>query len=130
MEPVLKPLPPQSHAAAQPGVILWFKSYCWVLCFLYLLVSAASLMFFLGDPEELEMSRSGAIAMGVIFLVMGLGLFVLSALPLVVRPKPWVWTFDLIVICIGMTSACFVPLCIPLLIFWLKPETKAWFARE
>jgi hypothetical protein len=28
---------------------------------------------------------------------------------------------------LGMTSACTLPICIPLLIFWLKPETKAFF---
>jgi hypothetical protein len=28
-----------------------------------------------------------------------------------------------------MTSACFLPFCIPLLIFWLKPEAKHYFGR-
>jgi hypothetical protein len=31
---------------------------------------------------------------------------------------------------IGMTSCCFLPFLIPLLIYWLKPETKAYFGRN
>ena len=42
----------------------------------------------------------------------------------------WLWIYDLIIICLGMTSACFWPAVIPLLIFWLKPETKRHFGRR
>jgi hypothetical protein len=28
-----------------------------------------------------------------------------------------------------MTSACFLPACIPLLIYWIKPDVKAYFGR-
>jgi len=48
---------------------------------------------------------------------------------LFLRPKPWVWIYDLVIICMGMTSACFLPAAIPLLIYWLKPEVKAHFGR-
>ena len=113
----------------RPPVIKWFRFYCWVLCVMYLAVAAFSLMFFLADPVELEMSRMAALVMGVCVLLMGLGLLVASLLPLVLRPRPWLWTYDLVIICLGMTSACFLPACIPLLIFWLKPETKSYFGK-
>jgi hypothetical protein len=35
-----------------------------------------------------------------------------------------------VIICLGMTSACFLPVCIPLLIFWIKPETKLYFGIQ
>ena len=54
----------------------------------------------------------------------------LFARQVVVRPRPWVWTYDLVVICFGFTSACFFPFCIPLLIFWLKPPVKEWFGKK
>jgi hypothetical protein len=28
-----------------------------------------------------------------------------------------------------MTSVCCIPACVPLLIYWIKPETKAYFGR-
>ena len=96
---------------------------------MYLAVAASSLMFFLADPVTLEMSRLGALVMGSVLLLMGLGLLVASLLPLVLRPRPWLWTYDLVIICLGMTSACFLPACIPLLIFWLKPGMKSYFGK-
>jgi len=96
---------------------------------MYLAVAAFSLVFFLADPVELEMSPMAALVMGIGILLMGLGLLVASLLPLVLRPRPWLWTYDLVIICLGMTSACFLPACIPLLIFWLKPETKSYFGK-
>jgi MFS family permease len=96
---------------------------------MYLAVAASSLLFFLADPVELEMSRMAALMIGISLLLMGLGLLVASLLPLVLSPRPWLWTYALFVICLGMTSACFLPACIPLLIFWLKPETKSYFGK-
>ncbi|MGB7159266.1 MAG: hypothetical protein WBD40_14450 [Tepidisphaeraceae bacterium] len=43
--------------------------------------------------------------------------------------RPWVWIYDLVLICLGLTSICCMPATIPLLIFWLKPEAKAWFGK-
>lgn len=114
----------------RPKVILWFKVYAAVLAVIYLGLAAASLIFFLGDPAELGTSREGALVIGVLFLLMGLVLFGVFLLPLIVAPMPWLWTYDLVLICIGMTSACFIPACVPLLIFWMKPETKAHFGRQ
>jgi hypothetical protein len=115
---------------AMPPVVRWFRVYCWVLGVIYLAVALFSLWFFLGDPEVLEMTRTAAIVVGAGVLLMGLVLLGASVLPLTLRPRPWLWTYSLVLIGIGMTSACFLPFCIPLLIFWLKPETKSYFARE
>lgn len=113
-----------------PPVVKWFRIYCWVLCVLYLLVALASVPFLVVDPAKLEMSPSGARLMGAALFVMGLGFLAASILPLVLRPRPWLWTYDVVIICLGMTSACFLPACIPLLIFWMKPEVKAYFGAS
>ncbi|HET6407470.1 MAG TPA: hypothetical protein VFG14_06280 [Chthoniobacteraceae bacterium] len=120
---------PLTGAPIPPGVVKWFKVYCGVLCFLYLCVAAASLIFFLVPPEDLDMSVSGARIMGAALLGIGLVLFAVCALPFVVTPRPWVWGYGIGLICLGMTSACFLPACVPLLIFWLKPETKEYFGK-
>jgi hypothetical protein len=41
-----------------------------------------------------------------------------------------VWIYGIVLIALGMTSACFVPACIPLLIYWLKPDAKSYFQPE
>jgi hypothetical protein len=113
----------------QPKVVCWFKVYSTVLGLIYLAVGGLGVFFLLLDPGQLEMPATQARAMGLVFILLGLILAAVFFLPLVLSPRPWVWVYDLVLICIGMTSACFIPACIPLLIFWVKPQTKAWFGR-
>ncbi|MFQ3578264.1 MAG: hypothetical protein SNJ52_04565 [Verrucomicrobiia bacterium] len=113
-----------------PKVLLWFKLYCGFLCLLYLACATSSLFFFFADPSDTEMSVTTARIIGVFFLLTGIVLFVICLIPLILAPRPWLWTFDLVVICLGMTSACCLPACIPLLIFWLKPDTKRYFGKS
>ncbi len=112
-----------------PRVIWWFKIYTGFLCLLYLATAAFSLYFFLSDPADIEMSATEALVLGVLLLIVSIVLFVACLLPLVLKPKPWLWTYNLILICLGMTSACILPACIPLLIFSLKPEAKRYFGK-
>ncbi|MFA5191960.1 MAG: hypothetical protein WC740_14615 [Verrucomicrobiia bacterium] len=121
--------PPLFETPKQPTVVKWFKVYCGVLCFLYLCVAALSLVFFLVSPKELDMSELGACIMAFFLLGSGLVLFGVCLAPFVVTPRPWVWGYGMGLICLGMTSACFVPVCVPLLIFWLKPEAKKYFGQ-
>jgi hypothetical protein len=89
-----------------------------------------SLIFFVIEPEKLEMPPEAAyITGGLLMLSAGL-FFVVCLLPLICRPRPWLWVYDLVVICIGFTSGCFWPICIPLLIFWIKPEVKQYFGKS
>lgn len=120
----------QAPQAAKPKVVFWFQVYCWVLCVMYLAVAAFSMVFFTLPAEEMDMPQPLSYLMGLLFLVMGLVLMLACMLPLLLRPRPWLWTYNLVIICLGMTSACFLPFCIPLLIFWLKPEAKNHFGKE
>jgi hypothetical protein len=113
-----------------PKVLLWFKIYCGLLCCLYLATAAFSLFFFLADPTDMDMSPLAAHITGALLLGVSLPLFGACLLPIVLRPRAWLWTYDLVIICLGMTSACFLPACIPLLIFWLKPEVKQYFGKD
>lgn len=111
----------------KPKVILWFNIYCVVLAIMYLGVMACSLPFFFLDPKEQDLSPAMALLVGFGVLLLGAVLLAASILPLLCAPKRWLWIYDLVLICLGMTSPCFLPFCIPLLIFWLKPETKSYF---
>jgi hypothetical protein len=110
----------------KPTVLVWFKVYCGILAALYLLLI---LIYLLIDSNSLEMEALEAQILGWIFIGISIPLFIVSILPFLLKPKPWVWIYDLVIICIGMTSGCFLPICIPLLIFWIKPETQAYFRR-
>lgn len=112
-----------------PPVIFWFKIYCGVLCLLYLVFAAVAVIFFFVKSEDLEVPVVFTNVMAALYLVLALGLFAVCGLPLVLRPRPWVWIYDLIIIALGVTSPCLLPACIPLIIFWSKPETRSYFGK-
>ncbi|MCP3963234.1 MAG: hypothetical protein GY719_35790 [bacterium] len=112
-----------------PLVVWWFKVYAGILALIYLATAAISLIFFIPDPADLDMSATEANLVGGLILFMGLGLFAVCLAPFIFKPRPWLWVYDLVLICIGFTSICTLPGCIALLIYWIKPETKTYFGR-
>ena len=67
--------------------------------------------------------------LGGIYSCLGFALTIPVIAAFFLPNKPWVWVYHLVMICVGMTG-CTVVFSIPLLIFWLKPEVKAWFGKE
>jgi hypothetical protein len=111
-----------------PPVYKWFVVYCILMALLYLTMALFGVVFLFIEPER-DMSAAEAKLMGVLFIALGLLFSVPYALPLFLPRKSWVWVFGLVLICIGLTSACCLPVCIALLIFWVKPEMKAFYGR-
>ncbi|QIF00154.1 hypothetical protein [Roseimicrobium sp. ORNL1] len=112
-----------------PRVVLWFRVYGWFMVAYSLGIAALSLVFFLMSPEDLDMTRGEAVVLGSILLAMGVIFAVAHVPPLVSAPRPWSWVYSLVIICLGLSS-CAVVACVPLLIFWLKPEVKAYYGKE
>ena len=115
------PVPRASSSTRPETVVGWFKVYAAVLCLCYVGTSVMG-FFFMNDPEERTT--------GIVLIVISIPLLAACALPLLLSPRPWLWTYDLVIICIGMTSACFLPACIPLLIAWMKPDLKSYFGKR
>ena len=118
---------PINYPPERPAVVVWLKVYCGILAFVYLLCALMSLLFFFADPVELEMAPAEAQIIGAVFLILGIVLFVVFLIPIILEPRPWLWIYDLVAICLGLTSVCCFPFSVALLIFWLKPEVKRYF---
>jgi hypothetical protein len=118
-----------SLGAGKPAVWNWYVAYCALLAALYLLVIIMGFVFLVFEPTDRDMSPGEARIMGVIFIVVGLVLFVPFASGPFLPRRPWAWIFGLVLICIGLTSACCLPAAVPLLIYWLKPDNKAYFGK-
>ena len=125
--PTAPPGPETWYPSPTPGVWPWFIVYCVVMAILYLFVAGAGSIFFVIDPAELEMDPVEAKIMGTVYVGIGLMLLVPFALGPFLPRRKWVWVYDLVLICLGMTSCCTLPACIALLIFWIKPETRYFF---
>lgn len=112
-----------------PPAHKWFILYCVLMALVYLLTAMMGIVFMVTEPDQ-EMSAEEATLMGAVILIVGLAFFVPYAIAPFLPRKSWVWVFGLVLICIGLSSACCLPVCIPLLIYWLKPEMKTFYGRD
>jgi len=68
--------------------------------------------------------------MGVLLIAVGLVLAIAYGVAPSLAPAPWVWTYQLVLIAIGLTSPCCLPMSIPLLVGWIRTDTKAFYGRS
>lgn len=109
----------------------WYRVYCAFMILLYTGALIFGIFLALGSisptggysAEELKLT-------GIIYAVISAPLLVGFAVALFLPPKPYNWIVGLVTMTIGMTGCCFVPFLIPLIIYWVKPETKAFFGRN
>lgn len=106
-----------------PAVWPWYIAYAVVMALLYVAVFVLGLFIALaGDDAEAQIQ-------GAIMAVMGLPFAAIFGVAPLLPKKPWTWTYHLVLICLSMTSGCCLVVSVPLVIHWIKPETKAFFGR-
>jgi hypothetical protein len=109
----------------------WYRMLCSAMFLLYSLVAALGVfLLFFADTGISASEQEDALMAGVIYAFLGflLGTFYLICILLPRRPFNWIVGF--IAIGISMTSCCTWPATIPLLIYWIKPETQAYLRRS
>ena len=116
--------------STRPAVVTWQNLYCFALGAVYVLGAAGgvAMMVFRRQLADPEMSPNETLFMGLLVAAMGAVLAVpFLAAPFLPRRR-WVWILHIVLIAIGMTSCACLPATVPLLVFWIRPETQAWFA--
>lgn len=121
-------LPPAEQQT--PAVWKWYVAYCIIMALGFFLLAVTGLFTFFVDPAELEMSSGEATLMSVTLVFVGLLLLFPYAVAPFLPRQNWAWVLGIVLISIGMTSTCCLPVAIPLLIFWIKPENKAFFGGD
>lgn len=114
----------------RPKVIFWYNLYLWLLAILYVLVAGCGMVLLFLPATALEMKEPEKIVSAVVCFAVGLPFAAASLLPFAFYPKPWLWVYGIVMIAIGLTSCCFWPICIPLLIYWIKPDVQRHFGRN
>ncbi len=118
------------YPVERPQVWPWQVAYCVLMAVVYAAVVAFG-VFLLVMGESLGPSTTqdpvGIRIQAIIMMVMGVPFFLMFAAAPFLPRRPWVWIYHLVLIGLTMTSCACLPFAIPLIIFWLKPETKAYF---
>ena len=123
------PTIPQDNETGRKA-FLWYRVYCGVMVAIYFLVAALGAVLAVYRPTTREYSSDETMIMGIIYAIAGVIFLIVFAVFLFLPRKPYNWIVGIVAIAIGMTSCCLVPFMIPLLIYWIKPETKAFFGRN
>jgi hypothetical protein len=129
--PYAPPGPDSYGRDARPSVIVWFRIYAAVMLVASLAILGLALMmgYAATQPEvALDPGAAGAPLVAIVTTVFATALVALYGVATFVPFRPWGWSVGLIAIGLGLVggSALFA---IPLLVFWLKPDVKAAFAR-
>jgi drug/metabolite transporter (DMT)-like permease len=116
---------------ARPGVIGWYYAYCGLMALLYLgcILFGVAGIAFRSEIADKETPPEVIVVLGVLLALLGAVLMAAFVVAPFLPRRPWVWIYHIVLIALGMTSACCLPVCVPLLIFWIKPETRAYFDR-
>jgi hypothetical protein len=108
----------------------WYRVYCGSLAALYAMLAAMGLFIAYFAPAMERGSAEENVIMGLIYAILGTVFFAVFLIASVLPPKPYNWIVGIVMIAIGMTSCCTWPAVIPLLIYWIKPETRKFFGRN
>jgi hypothetical protein len=108
----------------------WYRVYCAAMALLYIGLAAVGIYLATEPLESSSYERDQTELMGIIYAIIGTAFFLLFAVALVLPRKPYNWIVGIVMMAIGMTSCCTLPAVVPLLIYWVKPETQAYFGRK
>lgn len=110
-----------------PSALKWFGVFCVAMIAIGLLTTLVGLgMLFC--PSLFTQDMEPTQFKGILYLAIGIVILALYAVAGHLPRTPSTYVFDLVLICLGMTSCCFLPICVPLLIGWIRTETKAYFS--
>lgn len=114
-----------------PAGVYYYRIYAAVMVVLSGLGVLGGMVLFVRPLLALPSGRGSAMSEMIVGLVYG-GMSAAFFIPLLITlfggRRPWVHTLATILIAFSMTVLCCMPIALPLLITWLKPETKRWYS--
>lgn len=99
---------------------------------MYLLVMIAGVVIWLyADHVESEIDHEHIyFIQGGMLVILGFVLALVFAFGLIQKYTTFAWVYGIVMISIGLTSPGCVPMAVPLLIFWIKDDTKRWYEAK
>jgi hypothetical protein len=109
-----------------PEAVLFFRIYVGIIALACVALLGSGLYQLVDGALGPAADRSRA-AGGIVSVAMATLFGTPCLIALLAGRRPWVHTIGTIVIVLTMTTACCIPLAIPMLVVWLKPETRRWY---
>jgi hypothetical protein len=116
--------PPMS---SPPSVVVWARVYAIAFAFMYLLCIVGGILLVVMGESFGGRDSGETVVQGAIMAIVGVPLMVVSFIAALAPRKKWGWVMNVVLMGLGCSSCMCMPAAIPLLIFWLKPEVKAWY---
>ena len=117
---------------ATPGVVKWYRFYAVIMTVLYFVVlglAVVALIFakhWMKDPDMPPWLMTGYLVFLAMMSVALMGVFITGFF---LPRSSGAWTYHIVLICLGMSSPCFIPICVPILIYWLQQPAKDYFGK-
>ena len=77
--------------------------------------------------SDRDASPEQIMVIGIVLAAVCLPFMIGCGLPVILPRRKSTWIYALIVIALGLTSACTIFFSVPLLIFWLKEDVKRYY---
>jgi len=122
---------PPPRPTGPPAVVMWFKLYAGLLAFSNLLmvpsgIVMAIMSFVIDEPDASVVFLLSSLVM----IFGGLVLSVLFAVPIFLKPRPWVWIYSVIIIAMTMMQLCCLPLAVPLVYYWVREDNRRYHGMQ
>lgn len=121
----------EEPVGAAPSGILWLRIYCGFQLLFFLLLSGVGVVLLIApllDPGSFP-TRSGEPPLwifGLILTALYSPMLLLYAVGLAAPRRRWLYAYGFVLCALSMVCGGCWPFAIPALIYWLKPEVKAW----
>ena len=116
--------------AAPPAVVRWYARYCQFALALMTVASFYGLKIISDRVALAERMEIDEVAVGLFGGLWILTLLFLAFVHFAALRTPradWAWKIHAVVLGIGLTTLVLWPIALPLIWFWLKPETRRFF---
>ena len=122
-----------SPGEGPPAAIGYARMYAGAFTLMYVLCvlggGAILTMGILGIGMSRRHDAVESIVRGVAMVIVGIPLAILSAMAFfgIEKRTKTMYTMHLVLHALGCMSCCCLPMAVPMLLQWLKPDVKAWY---
>lgn len=123
---------PTGMQEGPPEAVYYYRIYGGTLAVLYALAMITGigtlLNALLSGGAASGSHSAGDTVVGILVTAFSIAFLIPCLLSLLGGRKGWVHALGTVVIVFSMLTTCCLPIAIPMLIYWTKPETKRWFS--